>query len=524
MKATQIRRVDWRFLLPTPSSGRFHHLVIVGANSTLADVSQRVGLAARVTRRLSRDDPADVIAVVGGKRPLAQLDEATRCLAPGGVVYVEVDRRPRSNVLLTPGRLARFLACRGLPISRAYWVKPALDAAEMYLPLEPGESMKWYLETLFTPITPIRRAARAILARVPAALFGMVVPSYALVAGQRPLVPAPVTEEQFGATADEPSVIMLTDNGERVVLLPLHDGRPRRAVKVAKQPEFGAKTTHEHDVLVQLHARLDPQLAASLPRPVSIGTHHGLVVAAESLVEGTSLLSLVGTWPFDRRRQVAMLREATAWLIRFHLATLDRRIAVTTREASQWLWPPLDEFRAAFGLTEAEERFDFHLGALIPSDADLALPLAWQHNDFTVGNVWRSSEGIRVIDWEGGRVGPVLTDLLYLVSTWHDTARGIRSVDEKLAGFRRVFIDARPVDPLAQAARAEVRRYCRSLGVSRQLVAPLLAVTWSRLAVGHRARSIALGESSGTGRSGNVAAAYFDLIAQHTDALTARWA
>lgn len=522
-----LRRLDWRFLLPRPAQGRFSHLLLMGGLEGIAETAVELGVAQRVSEQLSGCDRADLVAFVGGTWRLAQLDTAVRLLGADGTIYVEVDRRRSSMLLLTPGRLRRHLAKVGLPSSAAYWIKPSLDIAEMYLPADPPAALGWYLDTLFTPITPMRRFGRWLLrtvATLAPRVFWWLVPSYAVVGRARGSVgPWIVSRVQGTRDYNASQAVMLTDNGERSVLLALSDGRPSVAIKIAKRPEFGPKTIHEHEVLVELHGTVGREIAAALPRPIALTDEDGLAVTAEGIVDGTSLLSSVGTWPFDRRRQTELLGAAADWLIRFHTATIHRRIALVSDAADELIWTPVRRYRQTFGLPEHEDRLERRLASLVRAYGDLTVPVIWEHGDFGVQNVWRSPEGIRVIDWEGGRRGPALCDLLYFAASWNDTAHGVKAIEGKLVGFRRLFIDRGPPDPRAAAVRHQVLRYCDSLQLTPTVVPILLVVTWSRLALGRHARLGALGEARPDPRIGNEATAYVDLMDRNVDELTATW-
>lgn len=498
---------------------------MVGASDQVAAAAQDLRLAERISRYPLRDGSADLVALLGQRLTTATIDAAVGSLAPDGVLYIAVDRRQGSRTAW-PSRLVRELKRRDLLSIAVYWVKPDPERAEMYLPSRPASALRWYLDHLYTPISPLRRVARSVVGLVAGMsprLFWLVVPSYAVVARRRGHVDAAVVAASNPGRRAGSAAIMLTDNGERSVLLPFEIDVPRTAIKVAKRPEFGAKMRHEHEVLVQLHARLDATLAATLPHPIRLTDQHGLIVTEESVVDGASMLSRVGTWPFDRRLQVRLLRESASWLLRFHEMTLDGRVGVSAQESSRWLSSPIDDYVALFPVTPVEREFHERLRRLRQSLAGDSIPIAWQHNDFGVNNIWWTPHDLRVIDWEGGRAGPVLSDLLYFAVSWNDTAHGVRAIDDKLRGFRRLFIDRQPTDFLARAARFQIKDYCRRLEVSSRLVPMLLAVTWSRLALDRHARSRALGEGFADPRVGNEPAAYIALMARHAEELLATW-
>lgn len=518
-----IRRLDWRFLLPVAPRSVSRRLLLLGASDSVASAALDLGVAGAVIRSPHTRERADVAALLGGRSSRADLDGAIATLDEDGILYIEVARRSRRNVFLTPARLARGLASRGFGAMAIYWVKPDLDAAEMYLPSRPPRAFSWYLESLYTPITLLRRAARSILRALPRRLFWASVPAFAVVARRTgPVGPALFRRDEVETAVNDSSAILLTDNGERAVLVAVSPRGPRRIVKVAKRPEFGDKTRHEHAVLEQLHDRLDATLAKTIPRPVALWTEAGLPAAEESVVEGSAVLSRVGTWPFAAGRQVQLLDRATAWLVAFHASTNEGAVNVTSPDAAQWLWVPMTEYRERFAPTPAEGLLERRLRSFAEAKP-VRLPLAWEHRDFSVSNIWATGDGVRVIDWEGGRPGPVLADLLYFVAGWHATALGVHSDDAKLKAFQRLFVDRSPSDRLAEAGREAVRRYCLALDISDGLVPLLLARSWCDLALRHRERKAALGEAHADPRRANPYIAYVELIAEHVEQLVETW-
>jgi hypothetical protein len=207
------RAVDWRFLLPSPSTGAFEHLLLLGAPA--ADV--RVALELGVARRVSTRVPAvrDVDAVILLADAAEPVETALQCLAPDGVLYWEVDRRRARHVTLTPARAMRRLARAGMSESEAYWVKPGFPERDMYLPLNASGALRWYLETLYRTPSARRRmlgiALRALV-RGGGGLSG-IAPCYAVTAARgRTLLPSVVeaARQPASACADAGDCVFLT--------------------------------------------------------------------------------------------------------------------------------------------------------------------------------------------------------------------------------------------------------------------------------------------------------------------------
>jgi hypothetical protein len=85
-----LRSLDWRLLLPAPPSGRFERLALIGADDAAIAAARAAGVAGDVVTRLDAGVRAD--AIVCRQRASVSLEAAAAALAPGGVLYLEVDR------------------------------------------------------------------------------------------------------------------------------------------------------------------------------------------------------------------------------------------------------------------------------------------------------------------------------------------------------------------------------------------------------------------------------------------------
>src|SRR5262249_47915795 len=151
MSGGRLRDADWRFLLPNPTEGVFEHLVLLGGSASLVEQVVGMGLALRVSREIPRADSADALVVLSGAR--VSLDKAIGCLALGGSLYCEVDRRSLRSFARSPSRLQRLLQREGLSLTGIYWVRPSFAKPEIYLPLDVDGAISWHLKTLFIAST-----------------------------------------------------------------------------------------------------------------------------------------------------------------------------------------------------------------------------------------------------------------------------------------------------------------------------------------------------------------------------------
>ncbi len=107
-------RADWRVLLPLPAAGPFAHAVLLGGAPGLSRSLLDAGFARTISRSLPRDRSANAVIVLHDETAAVDLARASAALAPGGVLYVEVDRRRTGCRLWTPARISRRLTALGL--------------------------------------------------------------------------------------------------------------------------------------------------------------------------------------------------------------------------------------------------------------------------------------------------------------------------------------------------------------------------------------------------------------------------
>ena len=62
-RRADLRRVDWRFLLPMPEHGQYEHLLLLGAPAELPKRLLKSGLAARISTDIP-EGSVDVVAIL----------------------------------------------------------------------------------------------------------------------------------------------------------------------------------------------------------------------------------------------------------------------------------------------------------------------------------------------------------------------------------------------------------------------------------------------------------------------------
>ena len=221
IEASLVRRLDWRFLVPTPADSNFRRMVLLGGDRRLADAAVAIGLAGEVSTALERDSAADLIAVLPG----ADIDAAdlTRAAAPGGVIYIEVDRRRRGSRLLTPHRLADRLTGRGQSVVARYALRPHPEACELFVPIDDSPALGWFLSSVYVASSAAKvlgEVALWTLLRSSGRRVGRIAPFHATVAVLPPASGTQLVSRRangFGELYVQTSTAMIIHGGNRVV-------------------------------------------------------------------------------------------------------------------------------------------------------------------------------------------------------------------------------------------------------------------------------------------------------------------
>ena len=512
------RQADWHLLLP--HAGRpFNHLVLLGGSPSIEDTIIKLGIARSVSHEPSKERTADAVVILAGAT--RDLDAAIAQLQEDGVLYWEIDRRTRDHIATTPSRALNRIARLGLTPTGSYWVKPGFPHRNMYLPLRAAGAFRWYLDTLFRTPTLARRALKAVAKRVAAVFNGMsaIVPCYAITAVRgeaRQSALVALARKATGLIHGDNVEAVLLASGEadwsRVVVLLFQPGamRPSIAVKLPRLATFNEHIEREHHVLAQLD-EVSPR--PSVPRS-SLFRWMGLSVSAETCVGGSSLNSRIGS---SMRAALDDLRTTARWLSTFHEDT-GSRVA-----ADDWLQRNLIDtlcarYAEAFGLTAEESHLFAAMAGAVKSVANARLPIVWQHGDFGPWNVYRNGDVISVIDWEGGRRGPALADLLYFVTHWSRAVAARETREQRLRHFEEMFLSSVPTGPAAYAIHREVSEYMRRLDVPPSLYVFILAYMLIEQAIERADRLTQLGKADAL-RSDNMYCDYIAAMAHRAERL-----
>jgi hypothetical protein len=471
-----LRGIDWRFVLPSPPSGTFESLVLLGGPEDLARTIIESGVARRVSRVIPTDASADLVVRLSDAS--VSLVDAAECLAPTGVIYAEIRRPSRSHLRSHPRRIRRLLSRVGLHEPRVYWCPPDFEDHKAYVPLDSAGSHRWYcanfpvgrltsLTSMFGPLA-IESAARHIA--VTAVGPGARGRSASVLA--HPEVPMHLRRHDL-------DVVVFAPGRKRVVLLPFEprESVPVAAVKLTRSPVRAEKTLAEQKALCAIHERVDATIGRSVPQSLGCLTWNGLTVGMESTVSGRPL----NMWPLRRtpdRRSIAEFVRVAEWLANFNRQTEVDRQPWNLSPYSRAVEAMLSDYVTEFSVDHRVRAF---LEAVCESSRQLGgeyLPIVWCHGDFTGRNINSDAVGLAVFDWANARHGLAGMDLLEFVFAWTGHLRQVDSDAEWVSTFSDVFVAPNLNDPLVRASHRAVHSYMDQMQIDSRFVPLILVTLW----------------------------------------------
>jgi hypothetical protein len=509
------RLLDWRYALPldAPKLGR---VVLFGAPSAVALALEQDDLADEVLREWCPPGTADVAVVFRGSR--AAIDPVAAMLRPGGSLYWEVSRVALRRARLTPTSARAMLMRAGLQPVEVYWVTSGPAGPSMHLPLGVDGAVAWYFSTHRGSTDPLRRLAGHLLQVLSAGRgrgLGRLIPTFAVTA-RRPssdeLQPAKSATALTAAGlpgwptgADVRPIMLAGGDGpwSRTVLLPFaSDSRePSAVIKIARSSAYAPNILAEQEVLGRLGSTLPADMRASLPEPLGAARVLGQAASVESYRRGRSIRARSMGPGASRATQRADLERAAGWLRAFHDATATP--PASPESGGLDLARLGERFARAFGREEPEERMFLGLDAGVRGSLHPGLPVVVEHRDFGPWNVLVDRNGrISVIDWEVACPGPPLVDLVYFVAHWCWLVAGAVSMPAQIETLRRLVTGNRP-DWSTTVGRAIIAQQARTLGLAPELVAGLVAWTFTEQALDRHDRLAAIGEPQARDRASN---------------------
>jgi hypothetical protein len=249
------------------------------------------------------------------------------------------------------------------------------------------------------------------------------------------------------------------------------------------------------------------------------------MVAIERLTLGHSISVSSGGWHVPFQQQVSDLYLAADWLRQFHRETQLANNQPINTEPTCLINNLLSEYVQTFGQTATEKQ----LFELTRQQANALegtfLPIVLMHYDFGPWNLYRNGNKLAVIDWEfgrdweRGRFGPALCDLLYFVTYWTHVVCRLHTEADELRGLYDLFIKRDFGDERTAKVHRVIDEYMRALNIDPRFLPVLLVYTWVEQALHRTHRKQMVGEVEAALRDNNRIVKYIGVLADHARTL-----
>ena len=466
-----LRRVDWRFLLPTPCVDRV--LCLTGG-----ELREACALVARFVDDAPNASSGGYDLVVAADPDDRTVASARQWLRPGGYLYAEWSGSTRRDV-------ERRLGHAALREIRCLWPWPAATHADVWVPCDLPVVFDAYARADRNVYVNSRHRLGALVRRRVARwkhALGLRIPLCSIgrtpTEAEEPLVTREaeiisVARAAAGIAPSDRLTIGLLTGGPRSIskVVGLVYSAPARdpivAIKWARVAESEPGLAREADALAACHAR---EPARGVPRLLGRSTMAGGFAIAESAEHGTPMFRHI-----SRNTVEPLARLGAAWLAEFnahHRALPNDQLTIQQMAARE-----IARFGETFGpvvdaaLLQETSRMVTDLGEL---------PCVIEHRDFGPWNILVDSDDrVTVLDWESARVrGLPMLDLLYFVTYMSFF------VDGAMVSHRFVDSYRRSLDPssLTGAIRLDLmERHREAWRISSRAARALRALCW----IGH---------------------------------------
>jgi hypothetical protein len=465
---TRLRRVDWRFLLPTPRPRRAFCRAGAVLTSAVASIAGELVTGAAA---------GDCDLAVGEHPNRPQLAELRDALRPGGACYTEW-HLPIGQAR----RVARALEGAGFTDVTCYRPWPGEGALPVYwIPLDAPGAARYARSRRRLRGGRVRRLLAAVRGW-PGHLLGGTAAGRVCAIARRPgsrllagLDPAAWLREGWSAWGLGPapaqlSTLLVTGglrSVNKVVVLAFAEPGPTPvvAVKAPRVEEAAAGVRREGAALASVAADRSVPIRG-VPRILSLRETDGIPWLSQTALAGRPLESVLAP------------RNLGAWSLKVAdwLAALGQ--GGPTLPAAHWretiVEPAMGRFADLFGpvadpgLLREGEGIVRAIGAL---------PRVPEQRDFGPWNVLVTPGGeLAVLDWESAEVGglPAL-DLLYYLTYAGFTVDRARDAAGRLASYHRLLNASTRTGAVRRDCLA---RYLDALGLVGMPLAPLRVLLW----------------------------------------------
>ena len=409
-----------------------------------------------------------------------------RVIAADGSVFARLGRPARVK--------ARAKAGAQLPLGSAgegmLWLGTSAGEIRAVVPAGDGALIDFAIDRWAADDgsgSPVRRIARGTLRRLRGMGFGgeLGVLHVPIDAGnvERPPRYIRIAAAAAGLSIDDRRWALIDPGSYStkkllLFLFPPGASEPDLVVKLVRDARFNARLESAWWALSALH--VGPSEVHGLgPAPAFFGTHAGLALMGEAIVDGVSLKTLLSGRPDD-----PLIAAVVDRLVGLGLASASVS-AVSPSEVGADLREMYERFAELYRPTPRERKV---LTSAIDRIAGLRrlglpFPLVLQHGDAGTWNVVVGPDGQPVlIDWEAAVPhGMPLWDLLYFLRS---AAVGIArraGTNDPLVAFEEAYLVGET--PLSRLLADATDRMCDGIGLERNMVEPIFYLCWMHRAL-----------------------------------------
>jgi hypothetical protein len=477
-----LRQADWRYLLPVALDRPISTLLLVGADPGLPEYLAEHGVATRISTSPSTTDSFDAVVALRGAD--YSLTELARRLAPEGVFYAELERRPERELRSGLGRIRRELKQAGLRGVQFYWVWPNHARRRAFLPLGVRGVIPWFLNSLFAGRSTwgkLKGLGLRQAAAFGAPLLARMLPHVAVTAVGKNTVSSTsavvslMAREIPAARAATISAVVTNSSDElgRVVVIPFGDDGPLVVAKMARLKTRNWIAENEAEGLARLQSLVPSDISPDIPKPLRLLRAGGVSISVESFLGGR-VLAAFGDGRYRRSRWPSEYKLAADWLRVFHSRCPASREVWTEKDFARWVGQPLARYAEATNATRFEEELIARAIALGRSCIGRPIPIVWQHYAFGPWNVCRRGTTVGVFDWEEVTPGLPLLDLLYFSLRCYEQIR--RTTIDRPTAVLDLFCRRFERNSFADLVDRVVGDYLASLEIDRSILPVALIV------------------------------------------------
>jgi hypothetical protein len=456
-----LRRVDWRFLLPSVEVHRI--LVTQPMRGRYGPGLEVEGVEVGEIAGGADVDGASADAVASHPDPIVVGELVRR--RPDLPIYVELGPRqivdPRWWMLLRRHPGTCFLAL------------PNHERRRAFVPVDDRRALGWSIASKGGMAASCARIGWADSAPVRATV-AKVAPARAVL-----LSPTPALHS-IGAWVEGEGLLGAGERGPAShILVTPRFSTSRHVVVLAGRddPEVVVKTTrlagsgvdHEVAALRALWAATRGRDVGA-PRVLKHATWGRRRILAETAVAGTPVTAASAA-----QHPEAIATEVTSWIL-----GLPRGGTTAGAERlSTLLDGPLAQLAAAGGPAE-EQLVEATRGAVMHL-AERELPAVFEHGDVSAPNILRTGGGLALIDWELSQAEGLPAHDLFIALGF--VARSSSNLDGSRA-LVHAFLGAPP-----GWVHAQLRRYQRALNLPAEVLPSMFVCCWARVAAAHAERA-----------------------------------